>query len=168
MHRIIFITLLFVSSNGICQSGFTDSTAVKNKRLAEKERLHRLWRIKQDTLDGVYIPKNLEDCFRELDLMMTEKNKEDFRTRSPIAYHMGLGRNLRNNWGLWSASRLREYFLDLGVTHPDNMSGIILDSYHRYLNGKDIDLDKQLSRYHLTPRPKPKRPKGYSLPPPHD
>lgn len=140
-----------------------DSTTAINERTAEKEeeRLHRLWRIKQDTLDGVYIPKDLEDCFKELERIMTENNKEGFRKSSPISYHMGLGRNMRNRWGLWSSSRLREYFLDLGVTHPDDMSGIILDSYHRYLNGKEIDLDKQLSRYHLTPRPKLKIPKDY-------
>lgn len=140
-----------------------DSAAAINERIAEKEeeRLQRLWRIKQDTLDGVYIPKDLEDCFRELDKLLTENNKEEFRKNSPISYHMGLGRNLRNRWGLWTSSRLQEYFLDLGVTHPDDMSGIILDSYYRYLNGKDIDLDKQLSRYHLTPRPKLKLPKDY-------
>jgi len=140
-----------------------DSITAINEKIEEKEeeRLHRLWRIKQDTLDGVYIPTDLEGCFRELDKLMTENNKEEFRKSTPISYHMGLGRNLRNRWGLWTSSKLQEYFLDLGVTHPDDMSGIILDSYHRYLSGKEIDLDRQLSRYHLTPRPKLRIPKDY-------
>ena len=139
----------------------TDSTIAINERLEEKEqeRLLSLWRIKQDTLDGVYIPENLEDCFRELNNIMTDNNKEAFRKSNSIDYHMGLGTNLRNRWGLWSSSRLRKYFFDIGVTHPDNMSGIILESYNRILNGKTVDLEQQLKKYNLTPGPKPEIPK---------
>jgi hypothetical protein len=141
----------------------SDSTVAVNERIEERkqERLREIWRIKQDTLDGIYIPKDLQDCFRELDKMLTENNREEFKTSYPISYHMGLGRNLRNRWGLWTSSRLREYFLDLGVTHPDDMSGIILTSYNAYLNGREIDLEKQLSKYRLIPRPKLKLPKDY-------
>jgi len=141
----------------------SDSLVATAERIEEKklERKHELWRIKQDTLDGVYIPKDLEDTFAELDKLLTPNNRDEFRQSLPIAYHMGLGTTLRNRWGLWKSSRLREYFLDLGVTHPDDMSSIILDGYYNYLNGNDIDLDGQLSRYFLKPRPKLKLPKEY-------
>jgi hypothetical protein len=141
----------------------SDTLVAFNERIEEKkqERKHELWRIKQDTLDGVYIPKDLEDCFRELDKLLTENNREKFGETMPAYYHMGLGTNLRNRWGLWSSSRLREFFLDLGITHPDDMSSIILNSYHHYVNGNEVTVERQLSKYHLTPRPKLKLPKDY-------
>jgi hypothetical protein len=58
---------------------------------------------------------------------------------------MSLGLWIRNNWGLWSGSRLQAYFRNLGINHPDSMSGVILVSYHRYLNKLDIQLDAQLA-----------------------
>jgi hypothetical protein len=54
---------------------------------------------------------------------------------------------IRNNWRLWGGSRLSKYFNDLGIFHPDDMSGIILNSYHRFLLGQDIKLDDQIDYY---------------------
>jgi len=54
---------------------------------------------------------------------------------------------LRNNWQLWGGSRLSKYFNNLGIFHPDDMSGIILDSYHRYLTDKEIKLEEQINFY---------------------
>lgn len=53
--------------------------------------------------------------------------------------HFGFGMWIRNNWGLWRDSKLKHYFLDKGVGHPDDMSSIILTSYHRHLNNKPTD-----------------------------
>ena len=106
---------------------------------------------KQDSLDGVYIPKNLEDCFRELDRLLCENDKEKIKKNDPNSFHFGLGRNLRNRWGLWSSSRLLNYFYGLGISHPDDMSGFILENYKKYLKGLPLNLEKQLERY--PPRP---------------
>jgi len=54
---------------------------------------------------------------------------------------------MRNNWGLWRGSRLSKYFNEMGVFHPDDMSGIILVSYHRYLTGNEIKLEEQIKYY---------------------
>ena len=67
---------------------------------------------------GVYIPSDIQDCFRELDKMLAvsvrdeiRKNDEDDLSR----YHFGLGMWIRNNWGLWiEESRLKQYFDSLG------------------------------------------------------
>jgi hypothetical protein len=61
--------------------------------------------------------------------------------------HFGFGLWMRNNWQLWGGSRLSKYFNSLEIYHPDDMSGIILVSYHRYLNNKDIQLDEQIKYY---------------------
>jgi hypothetical protein len=65
-----------------------------------------------------YIPKDLEDCFVELKKMLPPDLLNDIRNR-PLddvlkKYHLNLGMWLRNNWGLWSGSRLADYFKQKG------------------------------------------------------
>jgi hypothetical protein len=54
---------------------------------------------------------------------------------------------MRNNWGLWGGSRLAKWFNNQGVKHPDDMSGVILDSFWRHLNDKPIKLEEQVKHY---------------------
>lgn len=108
-------------------------------------------RFTTDSLRGVYIPKDLEDCFKQIDGFWDDSTKvkvkqwteDEFSGRA----HHGFGMWMRNNWQLWGGSRLSKYFNDLGIYHPDDMSGIILDSYHRYLTGKDMKLEEQIKFY---------------------
>ena len=75
----------------------------------------------------VYIPKDLEDAFVELKKMLSPALLNEIRLKSEkdmIEYHHGFGTWLRNNWGLWAGSRLAQYFRQLGMHHPDDMSGI--------------------------------------------
>ena len=76
----------------------------------------------------------------QLDTLLTQYDRKEMKELSDrfdmIRYHHGLGMYLRNNWGLWKGSRLQNYFSERGVYHPDSMSGIILDYYHDWLNGK--------------------------------
>ena len=58
-----------------------------------------------------------------------------------------MGQWLRNNWGLWSGSRLKEWFEDRGIFHTDDMSAIILTSFWREVNGEPIKLDEQIKSY---------------------
>ena len=62
---------------------------------------------------------------------------------------MGLGMWIRNNWGLWKRKKLADYFNTIGVYHPDDMSGIILTSYYRELNGENWKVDNQVENYKL-------------------
>lgn len=104
--------------------------------------------------DNVYIPKNLEDCFVQIDKLLDDNVKADIKLKNEqdfaIQEHFGFGRWIRNNWLRdKKGSRLAEYFQDMGIFHPDDMSGIILVSYHRYLNNKDINLQEQIAYYRL-------------------
>lgn len=108
-------------------------------------------RYTTDSLRGVYIPKDLEDCFKQINQFWSDSTKmkvkqlteEEFSGRA----HMHFGMWMRNNWQLWGGSRLSKFFNDMGVYHPDGISGIILDSYHRYLTGSDIKLEEQIKFY---------------------
>lgn len=100
------------------------------------------------------IPTNLNECFIELDtvfatspvdLKIFKNAKED----TAIArIHHGLGRWIRNNWGLWTKdTKLYNTFNEMQLWHADDMSSIILTSYHRYINGVEINLKEQVDYY---------------------
>ena len=97
-----------------------------------------------DSIDGVYIPKNLSDCFKQIDLFWDESKKSEIESWTQEEFvsqnHHGFGTWMRNNWGLWDGSRLSKYFNELGIYHADNMSGTICKNYHRYLNGLKIEI----------------------------
>jgi predicted Zn-ribbon and HTH transcriptional regulator len=62
--------------------------------------------------------------------------------------HFGTGMGIRNGWELWKGkNRISRFFKSKGITHPDDMSSIILTSFHRDLNNKPIDLEGQISVY---------------------
>ncbi|AHM59245.1 hypothetical protein D770_04890 [Flammeovirgaceae bacterium 311] len=119
------------------------------KKYQEKQKADNeayLARINKDSLNGVYIPKDLRDSFATLNKILSEKDIKEIKTLSSrnetIKYHHGLGMWLRNNWGLWSGSRLQKYMLDMGVDHPDSMSALVLELYYDWLHGEEEALVK--------------------------
>lgn len=104
----------------------------------QREELKK--RMTAETIEGVYIPKNLGECFVELDKRLKEVDKKEMQAlpqRSDmISYHLNLGMWMRNNWGLWGGSRLQKYFADRGISDPEEMSTVVLYHYHDWLNGK--------------------------------
>lgn len=105
------------------------------RQRAEFER-----RLTLETIEGVYIPKDLGEALAELDKRLPEVDKNEMRAlpsrEEMIRHHLGLGTWMRNAWGLWNGSRLHKYFTALGVKHPESMSGVILYHYHDWLNGR--------------------------------
>jgi hypothetical protein len=116
------------------------SKAKKERRIEQiEERKAYEQRIIADTINGFYIPKNIEESFHELNRILKSKDIETIKNLKSrdemIQYHHGLGMWLRNNWGLWGGSRLQQYFLRKGITHPDNMTGLLLPYYYDWLHG---------------------------------
>jgi hypothetical protein len=98
----------------------------------------------------VKIPRDLEECIKKVEVIAPQVIKmfKDCDDECITAsYHFSLGRYLRNNWGLWKTNKLTKYFNDMGITHPDDMSGIILISTYRSLHSQDIKLKKQVKYY---------------------
>lgn len=89
----------------------------------------------------VYVPKDLNECFVELEKMLHPDLVKKIKSGTEddlIGYHFNLGLWMRNNWGLWGNSRLAQYLRRMGVSHPDNMSGFILVSFWRHLNNQPV------------------------------
>jgi len=98
-------------------------------------------------------PSSLSECFDQLDKILdNSEDMEWFKTSSEdeavIKSHHGLGGWIRNNWELWvEESPLHTYFKKLGLHHADDMSSVILTSYHRKINNKELELDSQIKEY---------------------
>ncbi len=105
-----------------------------------------------DKYSADYVPKNLTDAINYLDCVWTDKDKEEFKTKDEndavAELHMGTGREIRNDWGLWKGkSSVYRYFKAKGISHPDDISSIILTSFHRHLNNRPIDLNGPIKYY---------------------
>ena len=94
---------------------------------------------------GFYVPRDMEDCYRELDHMLSPEYIDEFESKDLEQIladeHLRLGLWMRDNWGLHSGSRLRHYFNTIGIYHPDIISFAILEGYwnNRHNNFNDFD-----------------------------
>lgn len=97
------------------------------------------------------LPNNLEEAIIQLDKEFDDSTKLSIIEMEEMDFvcdlHFSTGTWIRNNWGLWSGSALSQYFYDLGLNHPDDMSTVILTCYYRHLKQQDFELDKQLKYY---------------------
>ena len=95
------------------------------------------------------IPKTLNEAidFIISDLSIEEIDEINSGNISVASMHHGFGSWIRNNWGLWSGSELRTHFLDLGIWHADDMSGIILMAVISKVKNEKFDLNAQINRY---------------------
>ncbi len=137
----------YLTKDNITQDKIIQPFQLLEKKWAKEDSV----RFTTDSLRGIYIPKDLEDCFKQIDSFWDDSTKIKVKQLTEDVFsarvHHGFGMWMRNNWQLWSGSRLSKYFNDLGIYHQDDMSGIILDSYHRYLTGKDIKLEEEIKFY---------------------
>ena len=90
-----------------------------------------------DTIDNFYIPKNLKECFIQLDKTLNNKSKKQLKESTDLfmfnSHGGGLGMWIRNNWGINGGSRLLIYFNERGITDRDYISGIIIYEYVKWL-----------------------------------
>jgi hypothetical protein len=120
----------------------------KDLKLARREKVledlanqkEYLERQVAERIGEVYIPKDLGECFTELDRFLPEVDRKEMQALANrgdmILYHLGLGMWMRNNWSLRGSSRLQKYFLDKGISDAEEMSTVILFYYYDWLNGK--------------------------------
>ena len=97
-----------------------------------------------------YIPSDLDDAIRHLKETLPTDDIESLKKageRDLARLHFGFGMGLRNSWELWGGSRLAKWFNGVGIMHPDDMSGIIIESLVRDLRGVERDLDGQIAEY---------------------
>ncbi len=108
-------------------------------------------RIKKEYLNRVYIPKDLADCFIQLNKLIDDDSKKKFKIAPEEVVsrklHFSLGRWMMVNWSFYQGSRLSAYLKDLGIHEPDDMARFIIISYHRNLNRKELKIKEQITFY---------------------
>lgn len=62
-------------------------------------------------------------------------------------YWLTLGSWLLDNIGFPLGADHTEYFLAHGIRHPEDMAGLLIVVFHRYLNGEDLRIDNELNRW---------------------
>jgi hypothetical protein len=61
-------------------------------------------------------------------------------------YNGSIGIWLRNSWGLWNGGPLRDHFWSLGLSHPDDMSALVLITFWRHLNERPLRAEEEAAR----------------------
>jgi hypothetical protein len=91
------------------------------------------------------IPTTLAEAHAELERTLSPRTLAEIDAvpseDDMIQYHFGIGLSIRNGWGLWADSPLATYMRGLGFTHPDDMSGVILNTFWRKRHGQDLNLE---------------------------
>jgi hypothetical protein len=100
----------------------------------------------------IKLPKNLDEAVLYFQQHWTKKELANFKSKPEEKavgeLHFGTGMWIRNNWVHGDRdTALRNYFKDLGIYAPDDISSIILTSLHRKLNNQNIELNKQVETY---------------------
>lgn len=146
-ETLLYSFRLYLKNGKVNEKEVINKFINKQNKAAEEDKIKFI----TDTINGIYIPKNLEDCFVQISSFWNDSTKNQVKNWGEREFvgkvHLGFGMWMRNNWRLWGGSRLSKYFDDLGIYHPDDMSGIILSSYHRNLNDKEIKLGEQIKYY---------------------
>ena len=125
---------------------------VSKFKLIEKQEIEEYNKmLQQDSINGFYIPKNISECFSELDRLLKKEDIKEIKSLNnktgTIMFHLTLGMWIINNWGLWGGSRLQTYMMERTQDEPDGMSAMILEIYWEWLNGINenwIKFDKKL------------------------
>ena len=126
---------------------------------ADKYKSEYQKNIQKTHINGIYIPKDMADAFSELNRLISQDNKNLFKSENEIeacrALFFSLGRWISIKWQFYEGSRFSYYLNQVGIKHPDDMVFFTLILYHRHLSQKDLDvknLVEQLNNKTLIPR----------------
>lgn len=86
-------------------------------------------------------PTTLEEA---VSILAKQATRDDVPTSR---FHSTVGRAIRNEWGLWGDSDLAKWFKERGVTHADDMTGMIFKALDARLTGKRFNFDKEAKKY---------------------
>lgn len=127
------------------------STAQEFPATEEKLEEEYQKRIQQEYLNGVYIPKDLTDCFVQINRLTDDASKSKFKNMpeedAAHKLHFSLGRWIIYNWGFYGGSRLSYYLSNLGIGNPDDMAQFIIITYHRNLNKNKLEVKALIDHY---------------------
>ena len=94
-----------------------------------------------------WVPATVDECMKALTEVLTLDEQAELIKSSQkefIVYHHGLGRWIRNNWGLWTNGPLFQHMKSLGFRHPDDMSQSLIEEWWRRMNIIPSKMDQDI------------------------
>lgn len=98
-------------------------------------------------------PGTIDECMTALTEVLSPEDQVEFLKASAndlALYHHGLGRWIRNNWGLWEEddekSPLLKHMKSLGFQHPDDMSQAIITEFWNRMNNQPSQLKEDMEQ----------------------
>ena len=84
------------------------------------------------------IPKTVDEAVKTLAKIVSKEDRDYLLKNGAISMHDSLGRWIRNEWGLWTGSDLKDELMNMnkGLNHPDDMSNYIIEEFVKYWNNK--------------------------------
>lgn len=126
----------------------TDTIPISLTELRFREQYEK--NIQKTRINEIYIPKDLNDAFKELSELSTSESLAKFSKADPDfvvkRLHYGLGRWIIVNWNLYDGSRIGEHIKSYGISHPDDQTRFILLTFHNFLNQKDLNISQIAAR----------------------
>ncbi|SRR6056297_1217052 len=108
------------------------------------------WRIKQAYLFDTYIPAQPQEAFSELQALTPASTLDRFAGYPEDSIRgrlqLTLGKWIGKNWQLSEGSRLSHYFIQRGLSHPDDMGEFLIIGFHRHLNNEEIKSKELIDR----------------------
>ena len=96
-------------------------------------------------------PRTLEEAHHQLESLLSKEELSRIDAmkseKEMIEYHLSVGMAIRNNWGLWGGSPLAVHLWQLGFTHPDDMSNVILQTFWCRRHKRDLRLEERADYY---------------------
>lgn len=138
------LTILF-SMSIMYATGQTISDDERRYQLLYKEN------IRKSKINGVYIPKDMDEAYEELNQLASPEAIAKFKAASEdtiaTRLHFGLGRWISHFWNFDEGSRYVEYLKNLGLKDKDHMVQFTIVSFHRHLNNRDQEVEKRIYEY---------------------
>lgn len=142
----LLLLIFFVICNGM------NAQDEKQRLIKEADSIYQA-NIKKTRIYGVYIPKDIEEAFLELDRLSPPESLAKIKMASEETVakklHFGLGRWMSHNWNFTEGSRFSHHLKNLGLFYTEDMIDFMLISYHRYLNKRDQDTQARINSYQL-------------------
>lgn len=138
--------IIFFLSSILTSLSAQDNVFLKNDEALPKQNYEK--NIKKEFINDIYIPKDLDEAFQELIRLSKKEGIQKFKNAKEEVVakklHFGLGRWIMEKWNIYDGSRYSHYLRQQGLSYPDDMARFTIISFHRHLNGKDLEVASRI------------------------
>lgn len=93
--------------------------------------------VESEEESDIPVPKTVDEAVSTLGRILSDEDREYLLENGAVSMHNSLGRWIRNEWGLWTGSELKDELIKKGFGHPDDMSNYIIEEFIKYWNSKE-------------------------------